>query len=150
MPRAAPRQAGTSGARAAVRTRRLRPPTLLSLFGVGRHFARRPSRGADWVSGAGSGANQRGTRTGGARHGECEQPIWSPRAPAPAPGLAGPSDQSGGRSQGRGRPAAAGGAEGTGSRREGARGAASREERARGERAAGGEELRWARREARS
>lgn len=75
----------------------------LSLFRVGRHFARRLSGGADWVSGAGGGANQSGTRTGGARHGECEQPIWSPRAPAPAPGLAGPSGQSGGRSQGRGR-----------------------------------------------
>ncbi|XP_064895132.1 nuclear transcription factor Y subunit alpha isoform X17 [Columba livia] len=44
------------------------PPPPSPLFGVGRHFARRLSRGADWVSGAGSGANQRGTRTGGARH----------------------------------------------------------------------------------
>lgn len=113
--RAAKREAGPPGAGAAVRLRRPRPPPPLPLFGVGRHFARRLSGGADWVSGTGSGANQRGTRTGGARHGECEQPIWSPRAPAPAPGLAGPSDQSGGRSQGRGRPAGHwGGGEGPG------------------------------------
>lgn len=109
--------------------RRPCPPPPSPLFGVGRHFARRLSRGADWVSGAGSGANQRGTRTGGARHGECEQPIWSPRAPAPAPGLAGPSDQSGGRSQGRARPAGAGGAAGTG--RGGAGRGAHRDGRAR-------------------
>lgn len=76
-------------------------PSLCWASGVGRHFARRLSGGADWVSGTGGGANQSGTRTGGARHGEFEQPIWSPRAPAQEPGLAGPSGQSEGRARAR-------------------------------------------------
>lgn len=50
---------------------------------------------SDWVSGSGTGANQRGQRTGGARHGECEEPISSGPEPAPAPRLAGLADHSG-------------------------------------------------------
>lgn len=50
---------------------------------------------SDWVSGYGTGANQRGQRTGGARHGEYEEPISSGPEPAPAPRLAGLADHSG-------------------------------------------------------
>lgn len=50
---------------------------------------------SDWVSGSGTGANQRGQRTGGARHGECKEPISSGPEPAPAPRLAGLADHSG-------------------------------------------------------
>lgn len=50
---------------------------------------------SDWVSESGTGANQRGQRTGGARHGECEEPISSGPEPAPAPRLAGLADHSG-------------------------------------------------------
>lgn len=50
---------------------------------------------SDWVSGSGTGANQRGQRTGGARHGEYEEPISSGPEPAPAPRLAGLADHSG-------------------------------------------------------
>lgn len=50
---------------------------------------------SDWVSESGSGANQRGQRTGGARHGEYQEPISSGPEPAPAPGLAGLADHSG-------------------------------------------------------
>lgn len=50
---------------------------------------------SDWVSESGTGANQRGQRTGGARHGEYEEPISSGPEPALAPRLAGLADHSG-------------------------------------------------------